>query len=177
MPGRAARRRPAAAKSDGQYGQGAGPVTLHEVMASSSRLESGPYNSMRGTWRRITRFGPCFAAIPHGRPPSDTGCPMLPSGPGPVESGDREPGSRILGLDGIRPRFRKMLEHAVDSRYPEAGGLPIMQESGLREAQAERLRGLVDRLLAGDLLLPEAKAIRTELLSLFGALEAGCERV
>jgi hypothetical protein len=52
-----------------------------------------------------------------------------------------------------------------------------MQESGLREAQAERLRGLVDRLLAGDLLLPEAKAIRTELLSLVGALEAGCERV
>jgi hypothetical protein len=70
-----------------------------------------------------------------------------------------------------------MLENAVDSRYAEAGGPPIMEESGLRDARAERLRGLLDRLLAGDLLLPEAKAIRVELLSLVGAREPGCEQV
>jgi hypothetical protein len=52
-----------------------------------------------------------------------------------------------------------------------------MNDQATRESRAERLRGLLDRLLSCDLELSEAKAIRIELLSLVGAREAGCERV
>ena len=60
-----------------------------------------------------------------------------------------------------------MLQQTLpQTRWSESGASLVMAEYGTSANQAEKLRGLLDRLRSGEIQLNDAKSLRTEVMDL-----------